>query len=153
ADSYETGSRMNKSDPSTFRRRISDYRGFAKRLSLQFAEHAAKLDQAQGDTIPLAFGYPAGTAAPVPALTRVANGVLLPPSEAEAAQKRALDRGVLLAACRIAGAADDTAKTEALLRAPDAKVARAVVVLAIAQTLYNESQLYGPRKLDDPEKA
>lgn len=153
ADSYETGSRMNKSDPSAFRRRISDYRGLANRLSLGFAEHAAKLDKAPGDTIPLAFGYPMGTAAPVAGLTKVASGVALPPTEAETAQKRAIERGVLLAACRMAGAPDDTAKTQAVLTAPDAKVARPVVILAVAQTLFNESQLYGPRKLDDPEKA
>jgi hypothetical protein len=152
ADNYEIGSRMNKSDPTAFRRPISNYRAFANRLSLQFAEHAAKLDKVPGDTVPLSFGYPAGTAAPVPALTKVVSGVVLTAPDAEAAQKRAIERGVLLAACRMAGAPDDTAKTEGILKAPDAKVARPTILLAVAQTLFNESQLYGPRKLDDPER-
>ena len=153
ADDYEMGGRVNKSDPTAFRRPISDFRGFANRLSLQFADRAAKLDRIKGDTIPLAFGYPVGTASPVPALATVAGGAVLSVPEAEAAQKRAIERGVLLAACRMAGAPDDTAKTEAILKAPDSKVARPAFVLAVAQTLYNESQLYGPQKLDDPEKA
>ncbi|HMC58614.1 MAG TPA: hypothetical protein VKJ01_05430 [Candidatus Solibacter sp.] len=153
ADPYETGGRMNKSDPTAFRRPIRDYRGLANRLSLQFAELAARLDKVQGDNVPLAFGYPAGTAAPVAALTKVASGVVLTAPDAEAAKKRAIERGVLLAACRMAGAPDDTARTEAILRAPDAKVARPALLLAVAQTLFNESQLYGPRKLEDPEKV
>ena len=153
ADHYELGGRANRSDPTAFRRPISDYRAYANRLSLQFADRAAKLDRIKGDTIPLAFGYPVGTAAPVPALAKVASGVVLSAPEAEAAQKRAIERGVLLSACRMAGAPDDTAKTEAVLKAPDSKVARPAFLLAVAQTLYNESQLYGPQKLDDPEKV
>jgi len=153
ADHYEIGGRMNKSDPTAFRRPVSDFRGFANRLSLAFAEHAAKLDKVQGDSIPLGFGSPVGTASPVPALTKVVSGVVLTAPEADSAQKRAIERGVLLAACRFTGAPDDTAKTEAVLKTPDAKVARPVFMLAVAQTLFNESALYGPQKLDDPEKV
>jgi hypothetical protein len=152
ADHYEIGGRVNKSDPTAFRRSVINYRGFAGRLSLQYAQNAAKMDKVKGDSVPLAFGYPNGTASPVASLTKVANGVVLPAAEAETAQKRAIERGVLLAACRAAGAPDDTAKTGAILRAPDAKAPRAVFMMAVAQTLFNESQLYTQRKLDDPEK-
>jgi len=153
ADSYETGGRVNKTAPMSFRRPITDYRSSANRFSLQFAEHAAKLDKVKGDAVPLTFGYPAGTAAPVAALAKLASGVVLSDPEAEAAQKRAIERGVILAACRMAGAPDDTAKTEAILKTPDAKVARPAFLLAVAQILFDESQLYGPSKLDDPEKV
>src|SRR5450432_1521482 len=100
ADHYEIGGRVNRSDPAAFRRSVINYRGFASRLSLQYAQNAAKMDKVKGDSVPLAFGYPNGTASPVAALTRVVNGVVLPAAEAEAAQKRAIERGVLLAACR-----------------------------------------------------
>ena len=153
ADAYEAGARANQSDPTAFRRPVSDYRGYANRFSLSFAEQAAKLDKLQGDSVPIAFGYPVGTATPVAALTKVASGVVLSAPEAEDAQKRAIERGVLLAACRLSGAPDDPARTESLLKAPDAKVPRSAVALGVAQTLYNESALYGPDKLDDPEKV
>jgi len=153
ADDYESGARANQSDPTAFRRPVSDYRGYANRLSLSFAEHAAKLDKLQGDSVPMAFGYPVGTAAPVAALTKVAGGIVLSAPEADAAQKRAIERGVLLAACRLSGAPEDTAKTESILKDPDAKVSRSAVVVGVAQTLYDESALYGPDKLDDPEKV
>jgi len=153
SDQYELGWKANKSNPTAFRRSISDFRTFAKRLTLQFAENAAKLDKVKGDTVPLAFGYPVGTAAPVPALTKVVSGAILPAPEAAAVQKRAIERAVLLAACRMAGAPDDTAKTEAILKAPDAKVARPAFLLAVSQTLFDESKFYSRQKLDDLEKV
>lgn len=152
ADHYELGGRVNKSDPAAFRRPVSVYRGLANRLSLEFAEKFGKLAKLKGDTIPLAFGYPKGTAAPVPVLTKVASGIVLAPPDAEAAEKRALERGVLLAACRAAGAPGDTARTEQILKSPDATVPRATFEMAMAQDLFNASQLYTPRKLDEPQK-
>jgi len=153
SDRFEAGWKANKTNPAALRRSISNYRGEVKRLSLEFAETAGKLDQVKGDSIPLAFGLPAGTAAPVAALSKVAMGVVLPAPELEAAQKQALERGVLLAACRMAGSPDDAATTAALLKTPDAKVARSAFLLAVAQTLVAESEYYGPQKLDDAEKA
>src|SRR5438045_4007842 len=61
ADNYELGGRLNKSDPTAFRRRVSEYRGLANRLSLEFADKFSKLTKLKGDTIPLAFGSPKGT--------------------------------------------------------------------------------------------
>jgi hypothetical protein len=152
ADHYEIGGRANKNDPSAFRRPMTTGRGVAGRLSLQFAENFAKFDKMKGDTVPLAFGYPKGTAAPAPGLSKIANGIILPQPEIESTEKRTLERGVLLAACAAAGAPDDTAKAESILKDPETKVPRSVFALAMAQSLYNASQLYTPRKLDDPVK-
>jgi hypothetical protein len=152
ADHYEIGGRANKSDPSAFRRPMTADRGIAGRLSLQFADNFAKFDKVKGDTVPLAFGYPKGTAAPAPGLSKIANGIILPQTEIESTEKRTLERGVLMAACSAAGAPDDAAKTESILKDPEAKVARPVFALAMAQALYNASQLYTQRKLDDPAK-
>jgi hypothetical protein len=152
ADHYEIGGRVNKSDPTAFRRSVINYRGFASRFSLRYAENAAKMDKVKGDSVPLAFGYPNGTASPVASLTRVVNGGVLPAAEVETVQKRAIERGVLLAACRAAGAPDDTARTSAILKSPDAKAPRAAFMMAVAQTLFNESQIYTQRKLDDPQR-
>ncbi len=152
ADHYEIGGRANKTDPSAFRVPMTNYRNSAGRLSLQFAETFAKFDKMKGDTVALAFGSPKGTAAPAPGLTKLANGIAMPPADKENTEKRTLERGVLLAACSAAGAPDDTAKTEAILKDPEAKVPRAVFAMAMAQSLYNASQLYTQRKLDDPAK-
>jgi hypothetical protein len=152
ADHYELGARVNRSDPSAFRRTTTQFRGLAKPLTLQFEEKFAKFQQLKGDTVALAFGYPKGAATPAPQLAKVANGMILQPADAELAQTHTLQRKVLLAACGAAGAPDDTAKGEAVLKDPAAKVPRATFEIAMAQALYNASQLYAPTKLDDPDK-
>jgi hypothetical protein len=152
ADHYEIGARMNKADPSVFRRYMGDYRTMAKQLSLQFADRFAKFGQLKGDTVSLAFRYPKGTATPSPQLSRVSNGFALGQADAELAQTRTLERTVLLAACRAAGAPDDTAKGESILKDPEAKVPRATFAAAMAQTLFELSKMYGPTKADEPEK-
>ena len=80
-----------------------------------------------------------------------AYGDWLPEAEIETAQKRAIERAVLLATCRAAGAKNDPAKAQDLLKAGPAKIPRAAFVEAIATALFEESQLYGHNKLDKPD--
>jgi hypothetical protein len=152
ADSYEIGGRANKSDPSTFRRQVSNCRGFAGRLSMRVADKFAALQATKDEQIPIGFPYPPGTAGQVPQLDKIVRGIVPTEPEIDAAQKRALERGILLAACRAVGNPDDTAKTSAFLKEPDPKVPRATFMLAMANTLYEEGLLFGRMKLDQPEK-
>ena len=100
----------------------------------------------------LAFNYPSGSAAPVPEFTRVMNGQPLQPNEIESAQRRALERGVLLETCRAAGAPDDTAKGADLFKSGDVKVPRSTFLAAMGNSLYEQAQLYSSTKLDDPTR-
>ena len=152
AENYAVGARMNKSDPSAFRRVVSESRNQAGRLALQFADGFAKFDNVKGDTVSLAFVLPKGSAAPVTQFSKVASGIPLEPAEAETVQKRALERGVVLAACDAAGASGDVAKAQELLKGGTATVPRATFLMAMAETLYGQSQLFTPDKLDQPEK-
>ena len=152
ADRFEAGARANKSDPSGFRRNTSTYRNQASRLSLRFAEVFGDFQKSKDDTVPLAFPYPTGSANPPLLLTKVASGISPTTADVEAAQKQNVVRGVLLAACAAAGAPDDPAKTQEILKAAGAKVPRAAFVTAMASALYDQSQLFSRQKLDDPEK-
>jgi len=152
AEHFVTGARMNRSDPGSFRRLVSQYRALSSRLAMQSAENFGKMGQLKDDSIALAFGFPKGTAAAVPVLTKVSNGIQLPPADIEKAQARILERGVILAACRAAGAPDDAARTESILKGGDAKVPRAIFLMAIAQELYAQSQLYTNDRMDEPQK-
>jgi hypothetical protein len=151
ADNYAIGVH-NSHDPSAFRRQVSENRNAASQLALQFAEDFGKLDKLKGDTITLEFAYPKGNAAPVAQFTKVTTGIALTPTETETAQQRAVERGVLLAACRAAGASNDTAKTEELLKTGVATVPRATFMTAMATSLFHFSQLYAKDKLDEPQK-
>ncbi len=152
AEDYTIGARVNKSDPSGFRRTVSDSRGTANRLALQFAENFGKLDKLKEGNITLAFAFPKGSGAQVAALNKVTNGIALAPSEADAVQKRTVERGVVLAVCRAAGTPDDAAKTTELMKNGDAQIPRSTFMLAMTQALYEESQLYASNKLDEPQK-
>jgi hypothetical protein len=152
AEQYEAGARANKTDPAWFRRRVSEYRTVSKQLSLQFADRYAKFAASKGETVPLAFGYPKGSATASPQLTRVSNGIVLPQADVDLALEHTVQRGVLMAACRAAGAPDDPAKAESILKAADPQAPRATFALAIANSLYNLSQIYMPSKADEPEK-
>ena len=152
ADNFEAGSRASKTNPTDFRRRTNTYRGQASRLSLEFVEVFDKLQKAKDDPVPIALPFPTGNAAPVMQLTKAAAGMMLQPGELEPAEKQAVQRGVLLAACQAAGAPDDPAKTQELLKAGSFSVPRAAFVTTMANILFEESQLYGNRQMDDPAK-
>ena len=152
ADRFEAGARANKADPAAFRRNMNTYRGQASRLALRFTDVFGNFQKSKDDTVPLAFSYPTGSANPPLILTKVASGISPTPVDVETAQKQNIERAVLLSACAAAGAPDDPAKTQEILKQPDAKVPRAVFVTAMASALYDQSQLYSRQKLDDPEK-
>ena len=151
ADNFELGAH-NSREPSAFRRQVSTDRNTASELALQFAEYFGKIEKLKGDTVTLEFSYPPGNAAPVTQFTRVANGIALSPAETEAAQRHSVERGVLLATCRAAGAANDTAKTEELLKTGAANLPRATFMAAMGDALFRFSQLYTRNKLDEPQK-
>jgi hypothetical protein len=151
ADAYEAGSHASRSQTTAFHRQLNEYRDFANRMALQFAENFAKFDN-KDEYVPLAFPYPTGSPTEVVILNKVADGGLLPEQEAETAQKRAIERAVLLNTCKAAGASDDPAKVQDLLKTADAKVPRATFIYAMASNLFDESKLYSRGKLDDPDK-
>ncbi len=153
ADNWEYGARANKANPTPFRKRVADYRTMAGRLSLQFAETFRAFRQAHQEAeIVLAFPFPPGSAAQVPLLSKLGNGILLTESEQETLQKRVLERSLLLAVAKAAGTGEDVAKAHAMIQAGEVKVPRAVFMTAMASSLYDQSQLFGRMKLDKPDQ-
>jgi len=152
ADNFEAGARANKSNPTDFRRYTNTYRGQADRAAVEFAEVFAKFQQGKDDPVPVAYPFPTGSAAPVMELTKASTGILLSPAEVEPAEKRAIARAVVLQASAAAGAPDDVAKAQDLLKAGTLQVPRAAFVTLMASTLFEESKLYGMRQLDKPDR-
>ncbi len=153
ADNFEAGSRTNKSNPTDFRRRTNNYRVEANRLALEFVEVFDKFLKGKDDPVPIVLPFPTGNAAPVTQLTKVSTGVMLQPTEIEEAEKRAVEGAILMAACNAAGAPDDPAKTQDLLKAGTHQVPRAAFVTSMAATLFEESKLYGTRQIGNPDRA
>lgn len=152
ADYFEGGARVNKSDPLAFRKQVSQSRGLAGRLSLNFADAFAGFQAGKDDPVVLAFPFPTGSAGPVLLLTKVGNGILPQAAEVETAQKAAVTRAVVLSVCRASGSPDDVAKMQEMFKAGEVKVPRAVFLLSMANSLHDTAQLYTRNKLDDPSK-
>jgi hypothetical protein len=153
ADSLETGVKAKHADPGGFRKNISNYRSSAAHLSLRFAETFMAFQKRKDDPVPLAFSFPTGSPAPVPELDRAATGMPLNAAQMESALRQSQGRMVLLEACRAAGAPDDTAKALELFKGDGPQVPRGTFLAAMANSLYEQSQLYNPDKLGDPDKV
>jgi len=151
AESFEAGGKINRAQATNFHRQENTYQGAANTLALQFADTFAKF-QSKDEYVTLAFAYPTGSPTEVVLLDKVAGGAWLPDAEIETAQKRAIEHAVLLATCRAAGAKNDPAKAQDLLKTAEGKVPRAAFVEAMAAALYEESQLYARNRLDQPDK-
>jgi hypothetical protein len=153
AESFDAGARANKTNPTAFRRTTNAYRAEANRTALAFVQAFDQFAKTKDDQIPVALPFPTGGAAPVSQLSKAAAGTMLLPGELEPAAKHAIERGVLLSACAAAGAPDDPAKTQELLKPGTLQVPRAAFMTAMANTLFEESKLYGPRQIGNPERA
>jgi hypothetical protein len=149
---YDAGAHATRADPSSFRRQTVEYRKAGGQMALRFAEKYSGLGKLPGDSVALVFGYPRGSVGEVAQLSKVYMGMMPLAADIEAIQKRTIEKNVLQAACEAAGAPNDSAKAQALLSAPDAKVPLATFQLAMAGALHKSAELYSRDKLDDPRK-
>jgi hypothetical protein len=153
ADSFEAGAKAKKANPTPFFIQMNNYRKWATGQALQFAETFLAFQQRQKEgNIPIAFGYPKGSALPIPELAKLAEGAMLSETDIAVTEKRALDREVLMIACGAVGASEDTAKAQEILRGESVEVPREVFVCAMASKLHELSDLYSPDKLGQPER-
>ncbi len=153
AEAYDAGAHANRADPSPFQKQRNDYRKAGGQMALRFAERYGGLAKLPGDSVALLFGYPRGSASDIPLLTKVEKGMMPLAADIEAIQTATIDKGVLQMASEAAGAPNDSAKAQAVLSAPDAKVPMATFQLAMAGALQAAAGLYAREKLDDPKKV
>lgn len=151
ADAFELGSKTNKTNPAAFRKQMSDYRRMARGLALQMTERYRQFEDVKDDPVALAFAYPSGTQATPILMTRVAAGMLPAAPDVESAQRAMLQRGVILAVSRAAGAGEDSSKAQQIFKSGEVKVPRSQFMLGLAYSLQELSELFGPKKLDEPE--
>jgi len=153
ADRFETGVKANKTDPTAFRRQVSDYRRSARELTMGFVEAFDGFQKASSDAeVTLAFPYPSGSPSEPTTIARVASGILPPDTEIETAQNAELKRTVLLATAQATGSGDDTTKAQALFKTSPVKVPRSTFMQAMATALYDHAMLFDKKKMDEPNR-
>jgi hypothetical protein len=153
SDSFEAGARANRANPMPFRKQVTTLSSLASASDMQLVETLHHfLERDKDPTVLLAFDYPGGAAAEPGSLKRVAGGILIQDSERDALQLAMLQRGVLLSLCRFTGSPDDSAKTLEKFKTPEVRVPREVVLFAVAKTLFDQSEIFGSNKLDQPAR-
>jgi hypothetical protein len=152
ADKYEMGGRTNRDNPAPFRRQVSNLRVAASDAGVQLAESFHRLSpEAKG--VPLDFPFPAGNAAEPPGLQKVSNGTLISDAELELLQKAMLQRGVLMSVCDAVGARDNTAKALEIFQKGNVEAPAEVFRMAMATMLHESALVFGPDKLDQPNRV
>jgi hypothetical protein len=153
ADAWEAGARANRPNPTPFRKQVSTLRGLASAAAIQFTEDIHKLVETdKAPSIILGFTFPAGAAAAPAGLKRVSGGILVQDSERDVIQAAMLQRGVLLSVCAAVGSRGDAAGAQEKLKAGNFLASRDVFLLAEAQSLSDESELFTGTKLDLPNR-
>jgi len=153
ADNFEAGAQVNRANPTPFRRQVNLFRSQASSTSMQMAELVHEfLTSNPPDPIPLEITFPSGSATQPVSLQRVAKGMLLPDAEIDSLQKEMLQRGVLLMMTRAAGAGEDSAKALEIFKAPKVTVTKPAFGLEIAKAMLDLTDLYTPKKLDEPNR-
>ena len=143
ADTWEAGARMNRANPTPFRREVSTLRSLASAAAIQYAEDMHQLMADNKDPeIPLAFAFPAGAAMQPAALKRISGGIVIQDSERDLLRGEMLRRGVVLAVCAALGHADDTAAAQEMLKTAEVKVPRDTYLLAAARSMQAQSDLF-----------
>jgi hypothetical protein len=153
ADAWEAGARSNRLNPTPFRKQVSALRALASAAAIQFTEDIHRVVEGNKDSkIVLAFAYPAGAPAVPAGLKKVAGGIPVQDSERDLLQAAMLQRGVLLSVCAAVGSRDDAAAAQGKLVAGDFLASRDIFLLAAAQSLSDESELFTGTKMDLPNR-
>ena len=150
ADAYQDGSRVTA---GRFRQESVKLRSMAASAALEFTQDVHNINELEKTgAFRLAFGFPPGSVARPADLAKVAGGTWLGDSDREALQRATLQRGVILAASRAVGSPDDPSVALASFQVADVQIPRETLLFGVARMLYDESDLFGPKHLDRPER-
>ncbi|MCX6637691.1 MAG: hypothetical protein NT090_21770 [Acidobacteria bacterium] len=153
ADKFETGTKATRSNPAVFRKQMSEYRRLARAVAMQVIEAAHQhMNNWKDPNVTFAFPFPAGSAEEAAGLSKVTSGMQLPASEVDKMARQMLQRGVVLVASRVAGFPKDAEKARAAFKPEDTQLPREQFVLAFMNTLYEISGLFGPKKMNEPDR-
>jgi hypothetical protein len=154
SDACEAAIHKSPARASEIRRQMSAWRANANGTALELADSFQKFAALnKADSIPLEFTWPpAGNAAVPLQRDRFASGAPVSAGDLEALEQGMVRRGVLLAAARAVGAGEDTAKAQEVFHQPKPAVTTETFMTGMGQALYDLSALYGPKKLDTPNR-
>lgn len=152
AENYEYGQRSNKTNPTPFIKKVSEYRGAATRMTLPFGEQYAEYQKlGPGAETVIDFPFPAtGGVTKPPILNSIAQGIAPNDESAATALSSMVARGVVLAVCEAVGAKEDAAKGRSAMQTLPLKIPRSAFETVMAKALLTSAQLHGQKLSGNP---
>jgi hypothetical protein len=154
SDAAETAMKKSPARAIPIRRQMTAWRGDANSMALELADTFQKFAAANKETtVPLEFPWPpVGSAASPPQLDQFASGMPLKAADMEALETAMIQHAVMIAAARVTGSGEDTAKAQEIFKQPKPSAPAETFLVNMGQVFYDLSALYGPRKLDTPHR-
>ena len=153
ADAYEAGADMNLTSPLRFWQQATLLRSMAASAALEFTQAVHEtVDCDKEGNVHFAFVDLAGSAAQPAGLREISVGIWLPDPERESLENAMLQRGVLLAVSRAVGSPNDPAKAQPVFQTTDVKVPHEAFIFQMAKLMYEESELFGSKSIDRPNR-
>ena len=152
-EKFEKGAKYSRASAPAFRRQVNEYRAKATAAGMQFAEITRLYNQspASGDVV-FAFDFPQGLPDPPTQYQSIEQGQMVPPQDMEAMERHVIQHEILFATCRAAGDVKDRGKAKALWQNGQAKLPRATYAIALAEALFQTGEMFGPKKLSQPNR-
>jgi hypothetical protein len=153
ADAYESGSQRDVANPLRFRNQAANLRSLAATAALEFTQAVHDTAGATKDAkVQFAFGFPPGSAVPPEGLLKISGGMWPRVSDRESVQAAMLQRGVLRVVSTAVGSPEDPVKALAVFQTADVRIPRETFLYGVAKLLYEESDLFGARRIDRPDR-
>jgi len=153
SEKYDEGAKRNRTDPTPLRRATSEYKTKAAAAALQFAEIAHRhLDASKDKDVSFVFDLPQASMEDPVQYKKITAGLVIQESERLGAEKEVVRREVVRNACRALKAEKDIEKAKAAYQAGEAKVQGQAFVLMVGKGLHEVSEMFGPKKLDQPQR-
>jgi hypothetical protein len=149
ADAYEAGGRINRAQIYDYRDRAGKARRAANQATMMFVESLHEYMAAnKGGTPAFDFDFPEGKISEPLQLTKLNKGITLQPADHEVLERAMIERAVVRMATEMAGVPGDIDKGKLQFKQPG----REGLLAAMARSIYDNADLYSPRKLDEPRR-
>lgn len=154
SEKYATGAKRTRGPSAPFYKLISEYRSKASATGLRYAEVARKYTASmkEGD-VTLAFDLPKGETNDPPQYKRIEAGQMLPPAEIPALEAQAIAHWALVSAANTVGARNKPDQAKEAFKDGKATVPATVYQPALAFSLFETAEMFGPKKLNQPNRV
>ncbi|MBI3666100.1 MAG: hypothetical protein HY236_07725 [Acidobacteria bacterium] len=154
AEAYDAGEKQSQTQAVEFRRVVNDMQRLSRQYSMGLAQGVDRLqkESVAAQQLTLEFPFPHGNQVESVTLDRARKGIFPSEAERESAERWTVARGVMQETASAVGAGTDTAKAAEMFKTQPVEVPRAVFLLGVGDSLYEQSAIFDRRKLNEPDK-